>query len=141
MKKTKFKIGDWVETKAVVSFSYDYPENRAKKPFLKRRMFRQMTTKKGIVSGMSYRNIGERKEPYWDEPAEFKTTKRIPVYLIKEGMINKPFECLEKDLKKIPAEEFPFFKFFQTPWSYRDRERQSEFASSQLRDVKGRWTK
>lgn len=137
--KTEFDIGEWVEAKAIVYFDYDYPENRAKKPILKRKMFKQKITKKGIVSGMSYRNIGERKEPYWNEQAEFKTTKRILVYLIKEGMINKPFECLEKDLKKILPEKFPFCKRHKVIWTKEMRQEMSNYAKEFPRDKKGKF--
>ena len=137
--KLKFKIGDWVETKAIVHFEYDYPENMEKKSILKRRMFKQPIKKKGIISGMSYRSIGERRDQYFDEQPQFKTTKRVLVYLIKEGMINTPLECLPKDLKRIPEEYFPFCRSHKVIWTKEMRKAFSEDSKKFPRDEKGRW--
>jgi len=142
MKKIEFDIGEWVEAKAIVHFNYGYQNDYKIRSPNKREMFRQelgARKKKGRVAGMSYRNIGIRKRDYYNEQAIFTTTKRILVYLIKEGMINKPFECLPKDLKKIPPEEFPFCKSYQMKWTEEDREAASEYANSQMRDSKGRF--
>lgn len=137
--KTKFDIGDWVKTKTIVYFDYDYLEDYKKKLFIKRKMFRMLTKRKGRIVGMTYRNIGERKEEFWMEQAIFKTTKRILVYLVKEGMINKPFECLPKDLKRIKAEEFPFCKSHKVMWTKEMKKELSEYSKEFPRDKKGRW--
>lgn len=139
MKKTKFKIGDWVETKATVSFEYDFPEEKSLT--IERTMFRSEYggKKRGIFIGMSYRNIGTRKDFYYRDQPTFITKERVLVCLIKEGMINTPIKCLEKDLKKIPAEEFPFCKSHKVIWTEEERQKMSEYSKCFPRDKKGRF--
>lgn len=141
--KTKFDIGEWVEAEANVYFNYGYKDEKETGSPNKREMFRQEVSgrrakKKGRIVGMSYRNIGIVKRGYYDEPNTFTTTKRVLVYLIKEGMINKPFNCLPEDLKRIPAEEFPFCKSHKA-WTKEMRKALSEDSKEFPRDEIGRF--
>lgn len=141
MKELEFDIGDWVIVKATVSFGYDLP--RQKSLTTERIMLRGVhrRIRKGRFIGVTYRNVGTRKDIYYGEPAIFTTKKRVLVCLVKEGMSNKPLECLLGDLKRIPPEDFPFCKRSQLIWSDEDRNHLREIMKDQPRDSKGRWTK
>ena len=139
--KLKFDIGEWVEAKALVYFNYGYQNEQGIRSHDRREMFRlPHQQRKGRIVGMSYRNIGIIKRTHdYNEPNYFAITKRVLVYLVKEGMINKPFNSLPEDLKRIPAEEFPFCKSHKIIWTKKNRKDFSEYSKCFPRDEKGRF--
>lgn len=138
MKKDFFDIGTWVETKATVEFGYDGIT-------VKRQMFTSNIGIQGRVVGMTYKAIGTwtgYSKFDWEAENYFTEEKRILVYLIKTGMINKPILCLPGDVKRIfvSTKKFPFVKRYIRKWTEEERQRLREDVKNQTRDSKGRWS-
>jgi len=154
MEKITFEFGDWVESIAYVEFGYTtYPEHKGvTNEIHKRELFRKRLKIYGRVAGMVYRYTGiiEVEEPYFShsyfEPGPpvppqnyLHSQKSHRLYLIKQGMMNKPFMCLPTDMGKIPERKFP--TLWQTPWRKEYREYLSKVMKNHPRDKKGRWIK
>lgn len=148
MKKHKraFNFGDWVESIAYVEFGYT---DNLEEP-IKRVLFRRRLKIVGRIAGMVYRYEGivEKEKPFVhsyfspdeDPPQTYlHTLKSHKLYLIKQGMINKPYMCLPTDMGRVDARYFP--KLWQTPWRPEHRNALREEMKNHPRDKKGRWIK
>jgi len=148
MKKYKYKIGDWVEVEAIVNFYYDGGNQRQIQRISKIFI--------GQVCGIRNRFLGKyiggdssgySLDDY--DPAYLEVDKTIEVYLVTEGMMNKPHMVLEEGMvssskgilsdkeRKLPKKYIPF--------SYKDKKTLSELMKDMSkkfplpRDEKGRF--
>ena len=104
-KEYKFKIGDWVETKKIL---YDYKQSETNEGGYITRSFRKFNTTQikilGQICGMKRLHFGEYKfDVDGQKYLDIDQTKYV--YLIREGMINKPIMALEEDIEHMPFEE------------------------------------
>lgn len=141
MKNPTFKIGDWVEVKAVISFYYDEGGKRVVGKYKKTRI--------GQIIGVKKRQLGIVSKKYYNEQAQLNVSKVITVWQIKTGYINKPIEALEEDIKALweydaflKERKLPWFYRSETMlWSERDKEWLRDYMKDWPRDEKGRWIK
>jgi len=139
MNRDRFTIGDWVlvTAESTIMRAYGGPTGAkreiqkwcAPEPWL------------GQIVGAAIRFTGNIS--YNGEyGASFTIGGTIPVWLVRQGMTNKPVMVQDADLE--PAEgntHLPWRHCNQTPWSDRDREWLRKEAAAWPRDEKGRWRK
>lgn len=75
------------------------------------------------------------------EPSYLSVSKKVFVYLVRKGFINKAMKVLPEDLTPILLTDTPFFYSNRPPISERDRRFLRHLMSTIPRDAKGRWLK
>ena len=109
----KFQIGDCVQVNKEVFFDHTIVGD------VKRIILQEECNKKGIICGIKIRYTGKLQDldDYYVQ-AMLIPEKTYHVYLIRQGMINKPIEALEDDIEILNELEIKS----NFPLSYRRRE-------------------
>lgn len=89
MNKTRFKIGDWVDIKG-------RKKEGDLKNFPQLRLSEENIT--GQICGVTYRKQGSTDWSYDQPPYFYESGKPIAVWLIRDGMTNKPYDALDEDV-------------------------------------------
>lgn len=139
-KKYKFKIGDWVSFKRRYEINSSSGERYAYEIGMHKPII-------GQICGAVIRYIGKIKTEDWDyhnQAAVLVPEKSIILYQVRDGMINKPFEVKEEDIKEIDALGLFEAGIDEIPWksvfiSKSFREGAAEQAASMKRNDKGQF--
>lgn len=142
-KKFKFKIGDFVKVSGSLSVGYNGDKRRIT------RIRWGSHNDFGQVVGATFLPLGFRTAAHWDEPSHFAVKgKKVFVWLVRMGLLNKSIRVLEEDLEKVSdivssteMRNLPNIKKEEIEWSRRDREVQRQIMKTMPRDKNGRWVK
>lgn len=100
----------------------------------------------GVIVGGTYicEGTGHYGREY--DPSYLSVSKKVFVYLVRKGFINKPMKVLPQDLiftftSVRTLDNFPFFYSNQPPYSEKDKRFLRHLMSTIPRDAKGRWLK
>lgn len=144
----KFEIGNWVKVTHIAKPEYNNNGQRFIKSI--------SITSSPIIGqfvGARYKNTGEYipgDYPHYKtfdnddyDPALFICGKRVLVYLISIGLLNKPIEAFPKHVHKTLTgdKKLPNFKYFKHPWSKENKEFMRNEMKDWPRDFKGKWIK
>lgn len=141
-KKYTYKIGDWVSfDKCIMVHSQEGERYAHEVGFSKRKL--------GQICGAIVRYLGEIRHKEWDYKKDhgfLVIRKSVIMYQVRNGMINVPFEVLEKDLMGVQFMHPPFTKKPNMPWKHVHyseslRKHMAQIAKDQPRDSKGRFTR
>lgn len=145
----KFKIGDWVKVSGGVLAEYDGFNNRLVSAY----DFPFPQPVIGQVVGGTFMCEGT-VESYFEDyggplgldgggtVTEFKASKRVFVYLIREGFLNRELRALPEQVEKCEAPKHGLPRMLTGfHWDDEAREQMREIAKDAPRDSKGRFIK
>lgn len=139
-KKYKYKIGAWVAFKKYIQVT-TYDGTREEHEIGLARV------KIGRICGAIIRHLGKihtEEYDYHNDNPTLVIRKAVILYQVRDGMINKPFEVREEDLKKLDELDLHTAGIKEIPWKRRyfstwERDALAAKANSTPRDSKGRF--
>jgi len=133
----RFGIGTNVQANSTMTVAYDTDGNK--------RIYKALGPVNGMIVGLKRFMLGkyEASGPEFGE-AYLGVTGTIVVWVIKQGLLNKPAYASDEDVieSAVPLRyQLPIMYQNQPEWSTKDRQVQREEVAKAPRDKKGRWVK
>ena len=149
MKKGFLTIGTMVQVFKEADVEYIEYGKKSEKVIFTRPLLDNTT---GIIVGGTYLCEGEGhygeghygKSYSFDgdyDPSYLSVSKKVFVYLVRKGFINKAMKVLPEDLIPVLSSDVPFFYSNRPSISEKDRRFLRHLMSTIPRDAKGRWLK
>ncbi len=137
---SKFKIGDWVRAEVVAVVKTEW---RSRSCIKERMVVGALRSVRGQIVGAT-RMYGGKLDYSGDEGRVFFPRQPHAVWLVREGLLNKPIPVFERNLFPCapPKNGLPLMKQDQS-WTKTPGNRRimRGVAASLKRDAKGRWAK
>ncbi len=140
----RFNIGTNVQADSAMTVAYDAEGHK--------KIYKALGPVCGMIVGLKRFMLGNYEgsgyiggsgcsEPELEE-AYLNVTESVVVWVIKEGMLNKPVYALDEDVVGAwGPKELPLLHQNQPEWDARDRQIQREAVANAPRNSRGRWIK
>lgn len=144
-KKLRFKIGDWVEVRALMHAEYETEQDNFQRYVRTQRRITSIplrTPVRGQICGMRRVSLGRIQESMFEDPTRFIQQGVVMVWEVRVGMINAPYRVLDADvMADAPGGELPYFYCRQIALDAQERQRLQEIMRDAPRDERGRFKK
>ena len=144
MKKSQYKIGDWVVVATEVEFIHTTDSLGDKRSA---RRVPYSTPFVAQIVGAKYNKLGKYHPDCSDGPRYFECTGTQLTYLVRRGMTSRPINVLPDDLtllhwrQAVKQDSLPWRWVNPIKWTKDDRLDMSQLVNDQPRDSSGRFTK
>ena len=135
--KVKFQIGDWVEVKAVlVRTTKDQRRFCVRKPIIVKKKEDAFI---GRVCGAKYVREGRYIPGSHEDPPCIIIDKAVFAFEVRRGLLNKPVQVLEADMKKIVIVQGTALPLLWQDYSKAFRQQMREIAGEMPRGENGKF--